>query len=322
MIRLISLIALLLVALPAPRVSAQGVPTLKPAVSVASNLVTLGDLIANAGAKADIAVFRAPDLGRTGTVSAEEILNAALMHGLSRIETGGLAGVSVTRASRVVSAEEMHNALIAALAVQTSSEDPEAISIELDAASTNIQLPVAADGALSIADAVWQQERGTFTAVLVAGRSDGREERRAISGRAFETVPVVVARRGLSRGTVLTPDDLMVERQPKAEARSNSLGGIDLAVGMELRRMLREGQALRTADLSEPTLVESGAAVTIVLKTGGLTLTATAQALNDGKRGSSIQVMNLQSKRVLQAVVTGPNQVSVHPPRTIISAAK
>ena len=44
------------------------VPVLKAAASVSSDIVRIGDLVANAGVVADVAIFRAPDLGSTGMV--------------------------------------------------------------------------------------------------------------------------------------------------------------------------------------------------------------------------------------------------------------
>jgi flagella basal body P-ring formation protein FlgA len=228
----------------------------------------------------------------------------------------------VTRASRALTADEIRLPLMTALSLQAGMDDLEAIEVTLDAALGKIQLPVEADGPVQIADAVWHKDRGTFDAALVVRRIDGRDERRVLRGQAQETFAVVTASRAIERGAVVTPQDIEIERRPKTAARNDSLSDMSIAVGMEVRRALREGQALRAADLVQPTLVKSGSTVTIVLKSNGLTLTASAQALGDGKNGENIQVMNVQSKRVLQAVVTGPDEVAVQAPRTLVSAAK
>jgi flagella basal body P-ring formation protein FlgA len=324
MIRFISicLLTTLPVALLAQPALAQNAPALKPAASIASEIVTLGDLIANAGTKAEFAVFRAPDLGQTGTVTAQDILAAAALHGLKNVETGGLDSVAVTRASRAVAADEIRLPLMTALSLQAGMDDLEAIDVKLDAGLAKIQLPVEADGPVQIEDAVWHKDRGTFDAALIVRRIDGRDERRVLRGQALETFAVVTASRTLERGTVVTPQDVEIERRPKNAARNDSLSDVSIAIGMEVRRSVRDGQPLRAADLVQPTLVKSGSTVTIILKTRGLTLTASAQALGDGKTGESIQVMNVQSKRVLQAVVTGRDEVTVQPPRTLASAAK
>lgn len=322
MTRIISLIALIATAILTSPALAQMTPALKPAVSVAASVVAIGDLVANSGSKSEIALFRAPDLGETGTVSAQDIINAAAAHGLTNIDTGGLAYVSVTRAGRAVTADEMRAPLTAALIAKAGLDEPDALGIELDPSFAVVHLPVEADGEIEIQDAVWHPEREAFDAALVIRRIDGRDERRAIRGRAIETVPVVMTSRAIARGAVISDADIVTERKPKTEARNASdLLAVDI-IGKEARRTLREGQPVRSSDLSEPTLVKSGAAVSVVLKSGGMTLTATAQALRDGKMGETIQVMNVQSKRSLQAIVTGQNEVTVNSPRAIVSAAK
>lgn len=321
MMRLILLVFAPL-ALLVPQAFAQTAPMLRPVVNVSADFVTIGDLVSGAGAMADIAVFRAPDLGQTGAVATDEIVRTIEAHGLTGVQTGTIKAVSVTRASRVVTAEEIMAPLMDALAQSAALDGPDALAVEIDRAFVNIPVPVEADGAVRIADAFWLKEQGRFDATLVVRRIDGVDERRALSGRAVETAAIVTAARPLDRGMVLTANDLRIERKPKQAAREGMISDMALAAGMEVRRAVREGQAIRASDLSEPVLVKSGATVSMVLKTGALTLTATGQAMSDGKNGAAIQVMNTQSKRVLQAVVTGPDQVIVQATRTVVSASK
>jgi flagella basal body P-ring formation protein FlgA len=319
MIRFFFLVLLPLVLVPA---SAQSAPILKSVVSISSDIVTLGDLVAGAGDKAGIAIFRAPDLGQTGQVATRDIVDAAAAQGLTGIQTGGLDTVAVSRVSRTVTLEEVQEPLKEALAATAMLDDPEALQVQIDPALAKIQIPVEADGAVRISDAVWLKDMDRFEANLVVRRIDGVDERIPLTGKAVETLPIVTAARQLTRGTVLTAADLQIQRTPKSSARNDILSDTKLVAGMEIRRAVREGQPIRAADLSEPVLVKNGASVSMILKSGALTLTATGQSLADGKMGGAIQVMNTQSKRVLQGVVTGPDQVTVQAPRTIVSVAK
>ena len=52
------------------------VPRLRELVAVSSEIVRIGDLVENAGAAADVPVFRAPDLGQTGAVQLARIIEA------------------------------------------------------------------------------------------------------------------------------------------------------------------------------------------------------------------------------------------------------
>jgi flagella basal body P-ring formation protein FlgA len=52
----------------------------------------------------------------------------------------------------------------------------------------------------------------------------------------------------------------------------------------------------------------------------GLSLTMRGRALEAGAEGDMIQVENLQSRKRLQATVTGLNRVSITPPVTTTTA--
>ena len=58
--------------------------------------------------------------------------------------------------------------------------------------------------------------------------------------------------------------------------------------------------------------------VTIVYQAPGLTLTLRGQAQDAGALGDTISVVNTESKRVVQAVVSGPDRVMVGPVDTTL----
>src|SRR5581483_5030304 len=89
-------------------------PKLKPEAVVTGDVVRVGDLVANAGIIADVPIFRAPDLGATGTVFAE----AVRQHALVGLDTAGLSEVTVTRASRAIPAEDIEQRIARAIAAQ------------------------------------------------------------------------------------------------------------------------------------------------------------------------------------------------------------
>src|SRR5262249_46491252 len=77
-------------------------PALRRAVTVTGEIVRIGDLIENAGAVADVPIFRAPDLGQTGSLPATRVLEAVRKHHIIWLNTRGYDEVVVTRATRVV----------------------------------------------------------------------------------------------------------------------------------------------------------------------------------------------------------------------------
>src|SRR5260370_251743 len=98
MVRLLGLIVLVALGTPALAQitgSIPPTPALKRDATVASDLVRIGDLVDNAGAQANVPIFRAPDLGQTGSVPAYRVVDAIRAHGIILIDTKGLADVTV-----------------------------------------------------------------------------------------------------------------------------------------------------------------------------------------------------------------------------------
>ena len=107
-------------------------PSLKQNVIVTDELVRIGDLIDNAGAAAQIAVFRAPDLGSTGTVAVQRIVEAVRAHDVFAINTHGLKDISVTRASRNIANTDIEERIASAIASQYRIGEAKNIGITFD----------------------------------------------------------------------------------------------------------------------------------------------------------------------------------------------
>jgi flagella basal body P-ring formation protein FlgA len=71
----------------------------------------------------------------------------------------------------------------------------------------------------------------------------------------------------------------------------------------------------------KPDLVGRNEIVTIVFEVPGITLTARGKSADAGAEGDTVSVLNLQSKRVLQATVRGPGLVVVGRAGTTIADA-
>src|SRR5216684_7698712 len=82
-------------------------PVLRASVTVTSDLVRIGDVIDNAGPAAEIAIYRAPDLGTTGSLPTAQILTALRAHQVIGVNTHDIKAVAVTRLSRTVEAKEI-----------------------------------------------------------------------------------------------------------------------------------------------------------------------------------------------------------------------
>lgn len=300
----------LLLALIGPALAQSDRPALRANVTVDGDLVRIGDLVQNAGPVAGIAIFRAPDLGTSGAVSTESIVAAIRPHQLIDIDTRGLAEVVVSRASRGISPDEISASITQALSRQYALGEPHNISLNFDLPMHALQVEASATGELQIAAINYNPRSGRFDATLALPTSVLLQRRPLrLTGIAVETVDAVAVDHPIDRGEVLQASDLTVLRRPKAEA--GGLADMRSAVGQAARHALRPGQAIAVADLMKPEVVQRSDTVTLVYKVPGLTLTLRGKAQDAGAVGDTIGVLNDQTKRTVQGVVTGPGEVMV-----------
>ena len=77
------------------------------------------------------------------------------------------------------------------------------------------------------------------------------------------------------------------------------------------KRPLRAGEVIATADVEQPRVILRGDLVTLQYSRPGLMLSARGRALGDGAKGDIVSVLNEQSKRTIQGVVTAAGTVAV-----------
>jgi flagella basal body P-ring formation protein FlgA len=296
-------------------------PVLRANVTVTADVVRIGDMIDNAGDAAAIAIYRAPDLGTTGSLPTAQVLAALRAHQVIGVDTKDLREVSVTRLARTVAAKEIEQSVAAALEHRNGLGDAKDIELTFDRGVHTLQLDAANAGALRPVSVHVEPRSGRFEAVFeIANTANAAPTRLRFTGTAVDTVEAVVLMRAIDRNEIIKASDVTVERRPRAEV------GRDVAlntqvIGMQARRQLRLGQALRQSDLAKPDLVQRDQAVTIVYQASGITLTIRGKALESGTQGDVVNVMNLQSKRTFSGTVSGRNQVLVSAPQPVATAS-
>jgi flagella basal body P-ring formation protein FlgA len=175
----------------------------------------------------------------------------------------------------------------------------------------DLKLEASNTGALQATSARYEPRSGRFDVTFeIANDSIATPTRLRFTGTVIETVEAAVLARDVERNEVIKSSDVVVARRPKAEV-GNDVAARDRAVGMQARRQLRAGQALKTTDLAKPDLVTRDQNVTLIYESAGLYLTIRGKAQDSGTEGDVVSVLNLQSKRVVSGTVIGRGQVSI-----------
>lgn len=125
------------------------------------------------------------------------------------------------------------------------------------------------------------------------------------------SITAVVARRQLKPGEVVTADDVQL-----AEVKASNLPMLSFkneldVVGLEVTRMIGEGQPLQNTQLRKPIAVRKGEAITVYSVAAGISVKVTARSLSEGSLGDVIRVQADDGKQSYQARVTGPLEAMV-----------
>jgi flagella basal body P-ring formation protein FlgA len=82
-------------------------------------------------------------------------------------------------------------------------------------------------------------------------------------------------------------------------------------IGKAARRGLVNGRPLNGADVRDPQMVSRGGIVIMTYRTDNLSITAHGKAREHGTTGDVVRVQNLNSGKMVETIVTGPDTVTV-----------
>lgn len=297
--------------------SDQARPRLKSAATVTGDIVRIGDLIEHAGIVANVPIFRSPDLGTTGVVSAEAVLAAVRAHALVGLDPGNVREVLVTRASRTIAPQDIEGRVAAALSKQYSLGHPKDLALRFDNDVEAIHVEPTVKGEPRVTRITYNPRSTRFNAdVAIPSRRPLR-----LTGHVTAMEEVVTLAHALSRGDVIKQSNIVMARRPRRGTPSDAIVDPAHAVGLVARNTLQPGRPLRGAELMKPKLVHRKEMVVLAYKVPGILLTMRGRATEGGAEGDVISVLNEQTKRIVHGVVVGPGRVVIGAGATQIASA-
>lgn len=284
---------------------------LKEQIRVHGKVVTLGDLFENTGSAHSIAVFRSPDLGTEGFVTARRVKQAAARHGLDWANLGEIEQIVVRRPARTIRVNEMERAVRQELANVMGVDDISMIKIDLTGNPKPRKIDARITAPLVAKSVDYSAHADRFTALLAFEDAKQSSKTYRIHGRVFEAVETMVPARIINRGETIKADDVRMVQVQKSQLVSGRPMLQDDIVGMAAKRRLGAGRQIRRTDIEPPRMVRRNDLVTIIYRVRGLMLQAQGRALADGAKGGTISVRNTRSNQTIQAIVDGPDKVIV-----------
>jgi flagella basal body P-ring formation protein FlgA len=298
-------------AAPAPA-PAQSLPvTLRPAAIIEGDTVRLGDLWDNLGDKGETVIANAPQPGKRITADARWLAAVAQANRVDWQPASAFERIVIERAGQMVDAGQIEIEIKEAL---TMEGVPGPLELDIvNRAALNVVVPAGSPADVAVRDVAWDPRTNRFGATVEVPAGSPTALRQRVSGRVFSITRVPVLVRPMSRGDVISHNDIGWMDVRADAVRGEIVTDPRQMIGQEPRRSVRQDAMVRLSELQRPVLVTRNSNVTMRLVTPFMTLTAQGRVAEDGGKGDVVRVTNLQTKRVVEAVVDGPGRVTVTP---------
>lgn len=290
--------------------AAVAAPSLRQGAVVEGSVIHLGDLFTDAGARAGDIVAPTPPAGSRTIFDATWLAATARDHGLIWQPASSFDQAVIERATAVISADAIAAHLLRAIGQRQPVEGDE---IQLDNAALHLLVPAEASDRITVEGLSFEPRSGRFSAYIAVPADTADTGRQRVTGRLIRMIELPVLARPVGPGEVIALRDLLTVKMRSERVGSDTVIDAHELVGKSPRHALRAQEPVRIADVQIPVVVHKGDLVTIVLQTSTMRLTAQGKALDDGGMNAAIRISNTKSARVIDAVVTGPNAVTVSP---------
>jgi len=136
-----------------------------------------------------------------------------------------------------------------------------------------------------------------------------------VDDKIIETVPVtmnvrifkevLIPKKTLERGEEIDASDFERKRREVTRYKKGVIESFSEIKEMVPKKVIRSSQVMSMNMFEHPQLIKRGDMVKIVLKSDTLTIKTKGIALNSAKKGEIVRVENIDSKRIITAIVDG-----------------
>ncbi len=269
-------------------------------------VIHLQDVFPDVPASRNQEIGPAPQPGQEVTLNARTLMTLASAYHVDWTPKTADDSVTLKRDGMLIGVEEINTAVKDAL---IRSGAPEKFTLTYTSAPTPIALPKNTAPDLSTTDIQWNPATSIFSMRLAPATLP--QNTMLVSGKIEVLIDVPVLRTTLTKGQIIDADDIEI-----AETKSSLVQGkiiLDPAqiVGLTARRTLMPGKTMKEGDVEIPRLIARGDKIALVYKNGPLELSAQGRALDDGRQGDRVRVVNTDSNKNLQGTVLADHRVMI-----------
>ncbi|MGY3570449.1 flagellar basal body P-ring formation chaperone FlgA [Vibrio paucivorans] len=180
---------------------------------------------------------------------------------------------------------------------------------KLDATAANIDTRVFATDCPSPLETSSSSLNGSASNITVLVECYDDNWKLYVPVRLTLSGPQVTVASPLSRGQIITNNDVTISMVDLHRSRRQGFSSLNAVVGAKVKRNLNVGNVVETRDIC---VVCRNETVVIRAVKQGMVITTKGTALTDGAAGEQIRVKNTKSNRIIEGIVTGIAEVTVH----------
>ncbi len=133
----------------------------------------------------------------------------------------------------------------------------------------------------------------------------------SLSGKVGVKRELIRASGKIERGHIITAQDIALAGESSLNYRKDSVISREDIIGKRALRTIQADQAILAGMIENPPPVKKGDRVIISAENSEMKITAAGEALQDGRTGDHVEVLNIQSGRKILATVVGSGLVEV-----------
>lgn len=276
---------------------------LKDSHEVYKEFLMLSDFFAGVDPAKDQEILEAPNKGESKHYAYDWVRQLAENFGL-KWAPAHYKGITLSREggfSTKVNAQD----IVREYLVQNYSEEiSDGVDVSIDVSSQYLSLKGAAEA--KVTNFAWLGDR-TFLVTFDVG---GQEKK--IKGCLSTMVSIPVLNKHLEAGSIIEKEDLEFKDYPSNKVTKYMIQDEKELVGKTLRRRsAKAGDMLSARDVISPVIIKRGDLVTMKVETPTVVISTRGKAQGSAAAGQSVQVMNLESKRLIEGVVKDSQTVII-----------
>jgi len=284
------------------------VVTLKTTTELTSNSIKLSDVFDGVPKELDRDIAISPNAGQSVTYDVRVLTRLAKQYRLDWQPSSYTDRTLLTRAANYLTLDMIEPVILSE--IEKKDERDTSYEIAFDNRSFSLALPASHKPEFKIMNFHYDNRAKRFRAEIIA-KTDTNFTSHHISGRVIASKNIPVLSKRVRKGEIIGESDIKLAWVPESQIHKNTILNAKNLIGKEIKQEHNEGSFLTSSNVISPRLVLKGTMVTMKIRTPSMIITAQGRALQDGAKGDMVRIKNMQSHRIIEAVVEADGVVKV-----------